>query len=185
MNEIRINYVRLMKKITSIDKSRLPACPVQLSCVSSQQPVYFQSHKQPHHHEQNISQMQPKFLPCREFRRHLLHHGVRHWHRVRARAVDGVRLQSVTIFGVPHLRDDPHRVALDVFTHKGGVVQINAVAVVLHEAQGVGVVLNDRHIFLRFAADHHNRQNYSKYQIFHSPSLSSGVVILLLISQAA
>lgn len=75
----------------------------------------------------------------------LLDDGVRYGHGVGARAVESVGLQAVTIFRVPHLRDDPHGVALHELTHKGGIVQVNAVAVVLREAQGVGVVFGDHH----------------------------------------
>ena len=87
---------------------------------------------------------------------HLFDDGVRNGHAVGAAAVEGVGLQAVAVFGVPHLGDDANRVTLDVLAHESAVVQVNAVAVVLHHSERVGVVLDDRHVFLRFAADHHN-----------------------------
>ena len=100
----------------------------------------------------------------------LFYDGVRNGHGVGAASVEGVGLQAVTVFGMPHFGHNANGVALDILAHKGGVMQVNAVAVVLHHSERVGVVFHNRHVFLRFAADHHNRQNYSKYQIFHFPN---------------
>ena len=86
--------------------------------------------------------------------------GIGNGHAVGARAVEGVGLNDIPEFGVPHFRDDPHRVALDVLAHESAVVQINAVAVVLHEAQGVGVVLDHGHVFLRLATHQSDSSNY-------------------------
>ena len=75
----------------------------------------------------------------------LLDDGIGNGHGIGARAVEGVGLQAVTVFGVPHFGDHAHGVALDVLSHEGGIMQVNAVAVVLHEAQGVGVVFGYHH----------------------------------------
>lgn len=102
---------------------------------------------------------------------HLLYYGIGHGHGVGARAIHGVGLQTVPELGVPHLGHDPNRVALNELTHGGRIMQINAVAVVLHDAERVGVVHWHRHILLRFAATHHASHNYhSNHQSFHFPN---------------
>ena len=86
-----------------------------------------------------------------------LYDRVRNGHGVGAAAVEGVGLQAVTILGVPHLSDHANRVALDELAHEGGVVEVDAVAVVLRAPNGVGVVFHHRHILLRFAPHQSDR----------------------------
>ena len=90
---------------------------------------------------------------------YLFYDGVRNGHAVGTAAVEGVGLQAVTIFRVPHFGHNANRVALNVLAHEGGVVQVNAVAVVLREAQGVGVVFGDHH-FPGLAASQRDSGSY-------------------------